>query len=164
MKQQLAAEHGDTVAYRINYASWERMQDRSRALDLLDLLLSDKLNLVTIQLGENVIDDSHYEDDLEILIAYVRQRAPEAEIVVIGDFWDKNRNGQRKQAAKRQNVLFADLSDIIGNKDYQSKEGIVCTLDDGSTIAVSKEAETHPGDKGMAYIAERVMEQIHSTP
>lgn len=164
VKQRLAAEHGDVVASRINYASWERMQERGKALDLLDLLLSDKLDLVTIQLGENATDTSHLEEDMETLIAYVHQHAPKAKIVVIGDFWDKNRNGQRKQAAKRQNVLFADLSDIIGNKDYQSKEGIVCTLDDGSTIAVSKEAETHPGDKGMAYIAERVMEQIHSTP
>lgn len=38
VKQQLATEHGDAVAYRINYASWERMQDLSKALDLLDIL------------------------------------------------------------------------------------------------------------------------------
>ena len=36
------------------------------------LLLSDKLNLVTIQLGENVTDTSHYEQDLEYLITYVQ--------------------------------------------------------------------------------------------
>ena len=159
IKQQLATEHGDAVAYRINYASWERMQDRSKALDLLDILLSDKLNLVTIQLGENVTDTSHFEEDLETLIAYVHKRAPRAKIIVIGDFWDKNRNKMRKQAAENQNVLFADLSEIIGNKEYQSKEGTICTLDDGSTIAVSKEAATHPGDKGMEYIANKVIEE-----
>ena len=159
VKQQLATEHGDAVAYRINYASWECMQDRSKALDLLDILLSDKLNLVTIQLGENVTDTSHFEEDLETLIAYVHKRAPRARIIVIGDFWDKNRNKMRKQAAENQNVLFADLSEIIGNKEYQSKEGTICTLDDGNTIAVSKKAETHPGDKGMEYIANKVIEQ-----
>lgn len=161
VKQQLAAEHGDAVAYRINYASWERMQDRSKALDLLDILLSDKLNLVTIQLGENVTDTSRFEEDLETLIAYVHKRAPKAKIIVIGDFWDKTRNEMRKQAAANQNVLFADLSDIIGNKDYQSKEGTICTLDDGSTIAVSKAAETHPGDKGMEYIANEIIEKTN---
>lgn len=137
------------------------MQDRTKALDLLNILLSDKLNLVTIQLGENVSDTSHFEEDLETLIAYIHKRAPKAKIIVIGDFWDKNRNGQRKRAAERQNVLFADLSEIMGNKDYQSKEGTICTLDDGSTIAVSKEAETHPGDKGMEYIANKVMEEVN---
>jgi len=161
VKKQLATEHGDAVAYRINYASWERMQDRSKALDLLDILLSDKLNLVTIQLGENVTDTSHFEEDLETLIAYVHKRAPRAKIIVIGDFWDKNRNEMRKQAAENQSVLFADLSEIIGNKEYQSQKGTICTLDDGSTIAVSKEAATHPGDKGMEYIANKVIEEIH---
>lgn len=162
VKQQLATEHGDAVvAYRINYASWERMQDRSKALDLLNILLSDKLNLVTIQLGENVTDTSHFEEDLETLIAYVHKRAPKAKIIVIGDFWDKTRNKMRKQAAANQNVPFTDLSEIIGNKEYQSQEGTICTLDDGSTIAVSKEAATHPGDKGMEYIANKVMERVN---
>lgn len=161
VKQQLDSEYGGAIAYRINYASWERMQDRSKALDLLNILLSDKLNLVTIQLGENVTDTSHFEEDLETLIAYVRKRAPKAKIIVLGDFWDKHRNELRKKAAANQNVPFADFSEIIGNKDYQSKEGTVCTLDNGSTIAVSKEAETHPGDKGMEYIADRVMEIVN---
>lgn len=161
VKQQLAAEYGGAIAYRINYASWERMHDRSKSLDLLNILLSDKLNLVTIQLGENVTDTSHFEEDLETLIAYVRKRAPKAKIIVLGDFWDKHRNELRKKAAANQNVLFADFSEIIVNKDYQSKEGTVCTLDNGSTIAVSKEAETHPGDKGMEYIADRVMEIVN---
>ena len=128
VKQQLAAEHGDAVAYRINYASWERMQDCNKALDLLDILLSDKLNLVTIQLGENVADTSHFEEDLETLIAYVHKRAPKAKIIVIGDFWDKNRNEMRKQAAANQNVLFADFSDIIGNKDYCRASSIYITI------------------------------------
>lgn len=123
--------------------------------------LSDKLNLVTIQLGENVTDTSHFEEVLETLIAYVHKRAPRAKIIVIGDFWDKNRNEMRKQAAENQNVLFADLSEIIGNKEYHSQEGTICTLDDGSTIAVSKEAATHPGDKGMEYIANKVIEKIN---
>lgn len=161
VKQQLAAEHGGAIAYRINYASWERMQDRSKALDLLNILLNDKLNLVTIQLGENVTDISHFEEDLETLIAYVRKRAPKARIIVVGDFWDKHRNEIRRKAAANQSVPFADLSEIIGNKDYQSKEGTICTLDNGCTIAVSKEAETHPGDKGMEYIADRVMEIVN---
>ena len=160
VKQRLAAKHSDVVAYRINYASWEGMQNRNQVLDLLDILLSDKLNLVTIQLGENVADTSHFEADLENLIAYVQKRAPKAKILVLGDFWDNNRNEMRRKAAEQQNVTFVDFSEIIGNKEYQSKEGTICTLDDGSTITVSKAAETHPGDKGMKYIADKVMEKI----
>lgn len=161
VKKHMLNEYGDVAAYRMNFASWERMQNREQALNLLDMLLSDKLNLITIQLGENVTDTSHYESDLEGLIDYVQKRAPKAKIIVIGDFWDVKRNEMRKEAAQNKNVAFADLSDIIGDKDYQSREGTPCTLDDGSVITVSKEAATHPNDRGMEYIANKIVEQVN---
>lgn len=63
--------------------------------------------------------------------------------------------------AQYQNVIFVDLSAIVGDKPYQSKEGVLCTFDDGSTITFSKADETHPGDQGMEYIAEKVIGQIN---
>ena len=83
-----------------------------------------------------------------------------AKIIVIGDFWDKERNAMRQQAAESQGCPFADLAPIIGDKAYQSKEGTECTLEDGSTMTVSKEAETHPGDAGMEYIAAQVLGKL----
>lgn len=44
------------------------MQNRSRAFDLLDILLSDKLNFVTIQLDENVTDVSTLRKNLKRLL------------------------------------------------------------------------------------------------
>lgn len=160
VKQKISERYGDVEASRLNFATWELAYDRTSRLDLLDLYLSDKLNLVTIQLGENVRDVSQYEPDLERLIVYVRQRAPKARIIVIGDFWDKDKNQHRQQAASNQNVSFADLSQIIGDKGYQSKEGTMCQLEDGTLRKVTKEEETHPGDSGMEYIAEQVMHAI----
>lgn len=127
---------------------------------MLNVLLSDKLDLVTIQLGENAADTTTYEQDLEALIAYVQQRAPKAKIVVIGDFWDKKRDAMRRKAAANKNVAFADISAIIGDKAYQSREGTECELANGTVRKVSKAEETHPGDKGMAYIAEKVIEKL----
>ena len=160
VKKHLEEQQGKVVAYRYNFATWERSSNRKGTLNLLDTLLSDKLNLVTIQLGENVTDQSTYEQDLEQLIAYVRERAPKAKIIVIGDFWDKKRNDQRREAAGHTGCPFADLAPIIGDKKYQSREGIEGTLEDGSTVKVSKAASTHPGDNGFQYIAEHVIDQI----
>ena len=161
VNQYLQQQHGDVVAYRYNFANWETTTNRQPRMDLLNPFLSDKLNLVTIQLGENVSDTTTYEKDLENLIVYVRQHAPKAKIVVIGDFWDKKRNDMRREAAKNQGAAFADIGTIIGDKSYQSKEGTECELTDGSTIKVSKAEETHPGDKGMAYIADKVIAQLN---
>lgn len=150
----------NVVAYPYNFANWERNMDRGSCLSLLNPFLSDKLNLVTIQLGENVKDTATYEKDLENLIRYIHKKAPKAQIIVIGDFWDNDRNKLRKQAAQNVGCAFADLSAIIGDKAYQSQKGIKATLLDGSIIEVSKEAETHPGDRGMEYIAQKVFAVI----
>lgn len=46
------------------------------------------------------------------------------------------------------------------NKEYQSKEGLVYYLPDGSSATVPAKAATHPGDKGFRYIADRIIEEI----
>lgn len=48
----------------------------------------------------------------------------------------------------------------MDDKQYQSKERKTCTPDDGSTITVSKAAETHPDDEGMKQIAQKVNEIV----
>ena len=68
----------------------------------------------------------------------------------------------RKNAAEKTGVAFADLSSIRGKKEFQSAEGTVCYLADGSTILVSNAAATHPGDEGMAQIADKVIEAFDS--
>ncbi len=158
--KHLENQHGSVISYSYNMSPWERSNDRNTCLDLIDIYLSEKLNLVTIQLGENVTDKSTFEQDLEKLIAYVRQKAPKAKIIIIGDFWDKDRNSMRQQAAQNTNCPFVDLSEIINNKDYQSKEGQECLLPDGNTIQVSHAAAGHPGDKGMEYIANAVIKVL----
>lgn len=160
VKKYLQEQHGETVGYRYNFSTWELMSARENAYPLLDKLLSEKLTLVTIQLGENVRNDTTYEKDLEQLISYVHQKAPKAEIIVIGDFWSKKRNQMRREAAENTGVPFADMDRIIGDKEYQSKEGTECEMLDGTTRKVSKIEETHPGDEGMAYIADSVIRLI----
>lgn len=158
--KELKNQHGDVVAYPYNFAPWEKAAKRDSALDLIDVYLSDKLDLVTIQLGENAGDITTYEQDLENLINYVREKAPKAQIIVIGDWWSKEKNDMRIEAAKNCGCEFADLSDVIGNSKYQSKTGLTCYLSDGTTINVSEEASTHPGDLGMEYIAKKVIKLI----
>ncbi len=146
------------VSYAYNFSPWERSSNREETLELLDKFLDEKLNLVTIQLGENVTDTSTYKEDLETLISYVRNKCPKATIIVIGDWWSKEKSEMRRKAASESGVAFADLSEIIGNTDYQSSVGEICYLEDGSTITVNEAAASHPGDKGMQYIADKILE------
>lgn len=150
----------EVIARRFNYYAWEKMTDRAKALCLLKPFLDRKLSLVTIQLGENVSDLTTYQRDLVYLVQHIRSVSPRAKIVMVGDFWDKAKNDMRRQAAGITKCEFADLQVIIGDKEYQSEVGIVCTLRDGTTYRVPDIAVTHPGDKGMKYIADRIIERL----
>lgn len=150
----------NVIAHPFNFAMWERSNNRSSNLKLLDVFLSINLDLVTIQLGENIGDLTTFQSDLESLIEYVPSKAPKAKIIVIGDWWDKNRNELRKAAALNKNAIFVDLSDIMNKREYQSREGIECIGINGTKVFVSKAAETHPGDAGMEEIADRVIDNL----
>lgn len=153
--------NGKVVAYPFNFAVWERSNNRLSNFKLIDVFLSQELDLVTIQLGENVVDLKSFESDLENLIKYIHSKAPKARIIVVGDFWDQSRNELRKAAALNTNSCFADLSEIINNPIYQSKEGTECIGPNNTKIYVSKVAATHPGDKGMEYIANQIINNIN---
>ena len=132
--------------------------------DFVDPYLSPDLDLVTVQLGENVSvierPVSGYRDDLKELVLYIRKKCPSAQIIMIDDFWDNRKSEIRREVAEETDIDFADLSEIRGKKEYQSEAGIEFLLSNGKTETVSEEAATHPGDSGMAYIADRVIEKI----
>ena len=57
--KELEQRHGKVVAHPYNMSPWERSTERTSCLDLIDVYLSDKLDLVTIQLGESCKICSH---------------------------------------------------------------------------------------------------------
>ena len=94
--------HDKVFAYRWNFYAWETYSiDRSLTYEIIDGMLSDKLDLVTIQLGENVTDFTHYEDDLVNLIEHIKSKAPKAQIIVIGDFWNGGCSEMRKKCSRK---------------------------------------------------------------
>ena len=151
------------VAY--NFSVWEtQSHDRAETLSLLDWYLSDKLDLVTIQLSENVSDVSTFENDYVELISYVKKGAPNAQIIVIDDFWDSGEKSMMKQlAAEQENVDFVSLEDIKEKTEYQAGLGTLVYDKDGNKHIIEHEGvAVHPGDKGMEYIAmavEKIIEK-----
>lgn len=91
---------------------------------------------------------------------YVSGKCPRVSIVIIGDFWSRERNALRETAAHNTGASFADLSEIIGDKSYQSEAGMAYYLEDGSVIEVPEKAATHPGDEGMRFIAGKMMDVL----
>lgn len=160
VKTELEGTYVKVNAYRYNFCVWEMSSNRDSTLDLIDGFLSPNLDIVTIQLGENCSDISTYCADLSSLIDYIRVVSPEVRIIIVDDFWDEQRAGIRQQVAEIKKCEFANLGNIRNDRNFQSDDGILCYMTDGSHIEVPKEAETHPGDKGMEYIAKEIINCI----
>lgn len=166
VEAHLKSTHPDTEVSTsaFNYTAWETENvDRAGTYGALDPYLNADLDLVTIQLSENVTDITTFQTDFEALIRYIQAAAPEAQIIVIDDFWiEDEKVVEKAAAAENTGVQFASLFDIKGNQEYQCGLGTIVYDADGNEHTVEHEGvAVHPGDNGMEYIAQAVIGQIH---
>ena len=128
----------DTVVGSMNFYDWEAQSyDRGETFTTLDSYLSPNLDLITIQLGENVKDTSTLEKDYEDLINYVKDKAPEAQIVVIGEFWrDEEKDSDKKQACEATDASFVNLSSMWDDTSFQAGMGSTVYGSDGEAHTI----------------------------
>ena len=156
--------HHSVTSHAYNFSIWETMyHDRAETLDILLPVLSESLDLITIQLGENVSDNSTFYSDLVELISFLKSKAPKAEIVLIGDFWNvKEHEEIKEQASEQAQIHFVSLSQISNNQEYQAGLGYIVYGSDGVEHHVEHNGVAkHPNDKAMEYIAKQIFAQIN---
>lgn len=165
VKQKLKEKHGKVSAKSFNFYAWEpQASDRAEALMLLDNYLSEDLDYVSIQLGENVSDTTTFEGDFDELVRYIQTRAPKAKIVIIGNFWTDNTVDELKmRVAIRYSLPCIDLAEIRDNAAYQCGMGTVVYDAAGNPHQVTHEGTAkHPNDAAMAYIADKVFSAMET--
>ena len=165
VKNYLENKKGTVTWHVTNFSTFEaQISDREEFLPLLDPYLSDEIDLITIQLGENVNDITTWGIDFENLLKYVKKKASNAKVIVIGDFWSKgNRDDQKQHATIAQNVTYVSLDGIKDNKEYYAGMGTLVEDSEGNMKEINHEGVAiHPGDKGMRAIADRIIEVINS--
>lgn len=151
------------VACAYNFSMWEvQSADRAETLPILNSLMSKDLDLVTIQLSENATDLVTFESDFEELIRYVQTGAPNAQVLVIGDFWDKSeKDSMKKVACQNCGVTFVSLNEIKENDAYQCDLGTIVYDEEKNPHTVEHDGVAkHPGDAGMEWIAKRIMDIV----
>ena len=103
-----------------------------------------------------------FEKDLTELIEYIKEKAPNAELIIVGDFWSKDKSEIKERVANHENIKFASLNDIVGNKKYQAPVGYESFhLDGTSHWFTSTDGAGHPNDEGFKYIANKIIEQLN---
>lgn len=151
---------GSVSTSSIYYVDWEHASSgagRNAMLSQLDGLLSPDLDLVTIQLGENISDTTYMQQDFQNLMSYVWSKAPNARIIMIGQFWQNGVIDSAKIAASNYyGVSYVNLSAIWG-PEYRVGVGTTVWGADGFPHVISDDAVgQHPNDAAMSYIANEV--------
>ena len=60
------------------------------------------------------------------MIRYIQQKAPEAQIIVVDEFWrDDNKSAQKVEAVNNTGVQFVNLDEIKEKAEYQCGIGTV---------------------------------------
>ena len=163
VESYLKTNSKDVTMNAVNLASWETNgNDRAEFLQLADPYLYEGLDLITIQLGENASNLDTWESDFEQLISYIKKKCPKAQIIVVGDFWSNgNRDRDKEAAANAKGVTYVSLDGIKDNKDYYAGLGTTVEGKKGDMHTIEHDGvANHPGDKGMAAIAERITTKI----
>lgn len=148
-----------------NIANWE-VAHNTFDKTAYDSYFAGDEDLVVIRLGENALDDANYQADFELLIDYVKSKAPLARIVVTGNFWtSSSRELKQKTASDNKGCIWVQLNQL-DSATYKSTLGTSVYGDDLAWHLISDGGATaagvanHPGDVGMEAIADAIFSVI----
>lgn len=121
-------------------------------------------DLVIVQIGDNVNTElrrTTFKNNFSKLIRAIRTNNPAADIVVAGA-WFNNANieGWLQSQASNLNYTFVPLSDLSTSANMATV-GDTVTFDDGVQMQVYEAIRTHPGNKGMQAIANRIYDSLN---
>lgn len=148
------------------FQEWESNEagDRDSYLKELDDVVDEDLDLVTVQLGENITEKAPVTvQDYTTLINYLKEEAPDAQIIFLGQILWNNDEVQRikEQAATECGVSFINLDDVRTDAQYKAGIGAEVLGDDGKMHTIHNEiVAEHPNNLGMQVIADRINQTV----
>jgi len=144
-------------------SEWEtKHTDRAEMLLGLEGHLRKNLDYVIVFLGENIGNTDTLQADFEYMIEYIGENAPDAQILIIGQFWeDEIKDKAKKNACDNAGATFVDLTYVQNKEEYQCGLGTVVLGDDGQEHIVEHPGVAiHPGDVGMEEIARLIAREM----
>lgn len=159
----LRENNKSVVSYSYNYYDWEeKINNRRETYPMIDHYLSDKLDLVTIQLGDDCLSNKNFKTDLRHLIKHIKAKSEKAQIILVSNFTPKfDIDNIKKEISVEEDVEFADLKEIQDNTMYRAQLGDIVYDEVGKEHIIKEPiVQGQPNDQGMQYIADKIIEKI----
>ncbi|NQV76396.1 MAG: SGNH/GDSL hydrolase family protein [Bacteroidetes bacterium] len=120
-------------------------------------------DLIIIKLGENVLQTTDFDKSFTKFISYIKEKAPNAKIVIAGTFW-QNEPINKILIAESQlrKIPFVKLQqmDTQVNKSFIGEDMI--SMDGLKYKITDQGVANHPGDVGMKNIADLILAKVDS--
>jgi hypothetical protein len=126
--------------------------------------LNNNLQLVIIQLGDNVNTPEKiatFKTSCKSLLKYIRTKCPNARVCWVGE-WYSTTEKQKiiNDSCNKLQCQFIDISDL-NIEENRSYIGAKIDKGDGNIYTVENSGiASHPGNKGMRLIANRILYQL----
>jgi lysophospholipase L1-like esterase len=138
--------------YRINYTTHQVRYWEFNFNETVKIDTQKPVDLLVVQLGENVVEDyalkNNYWAALSKLVAGIKGK--NTKVIMLDPFWYSSyKTAVHKGVAQMNGYYFVAVSDLSFNTDNMAYD----TFDNPAV-------RTHPGDKGMKAIAERLYKCI----
>lgn len=155
----LEEKYGKVSYTAYNFSVWEiTAHDRIQTVQAIDSMLTEDLDLITLQLGENVTDLSTFAVDYDELIRYIQDKCPNTMLIIVDEYKNQTKSTIKEVIAERHNLPFADLTEMQNNPEYLSSMGATVYDEEGNPHIIDHTGVAgHPGDKGMKFIGDAIL-------
>ena len=157
-KQKYVIAPKNYERYRDAYYPFGNMSDEKKNewLDAALKKFNDELVTVDGQNGEKLPTSAAYS----LFIQYIKERSPKAAILWIYGWYNRENTCARlTEACSRWKIVRIDISDL-NVPENQASAGQMCEDPEGGVFPAPDIWLTHPGDRGMKKIAERIIKAL----
>jgi len=159
LEKKYHAAPGTINCAAMNFAIWESAEsDRLYSMTILDPYLTPQLDIISIQLGENFLDMANFAALYTQLVTYIRGKCPNAQIVLVGNFWtNPEADAIKQQVAQTCSCSFVSLEPIQNNKRYLFGNAYAYDADKRAYYSTNGGTALHPNNEAMTFIANGIL-------
>ncbi len=153
-------EHAESVEA---FEAWFAEEDNRYTGKPAKASFTEDLDLIFIQLTDNVNTDTKidsFNQKVGIFVERIKSMCPKARIIWIHGWYNRqNTIDKLIEVCERWSLERIDISDLHV-KENESYSGQISWHPEDGEITVKDTWITHPGDRGMEKIAERIIEML----
>lgn len=156
----LQSKNPNATSEAMNISEWETNYATFNKATLDPYLVGK--DLVVLRLGENVTYYADFQNQYKILVQYIQNKAPNADIILGGQFWtNATKETAMQNVANELGLPFISFKHLDSATYKQAVGGIVQGGDGFSHTITNVGVANHPNDLGMLKIAQALYSAIH---